>query len=166
MEIWKDIPGFEGYYKISNYGNVLSLPRVNTYGRKVKGGILAPKVSKKGYLFVHLCKGGKQKIFRIHRLVAMQFLPNPTNDSFNQIDHIDRDKKNNTSWNLRWVDNRTNSRNTKRNTMLTIDGESRCIAEWAEISGISAKTIQRRIGCGWNHKDAVFKELRRNKDGR
>lgn len=72
-EVWKDIPNFEGRYKISNYGNVLSLPKKTT-----KGGILKNKVCTDGYLENTLIdENGKSKYIRTHRLMAMAFLENP-----------------------------------------------------------------------------------------
>ena len=74
MEDWKDISGFENY-QISNYGNVKSL----NYGRTGKSKLLKPTVSGKGYLQVRLYKSGKLTALMVHRLVAMEFIPNPNN---------------------------------------------------------------------------------------
>lgn len=74
-EIWKDIPNFKGRYKVSNYGNVLSLPKKTT-----KGSILKNKVCTDGYLENCLINiDGICKYIRTHRLVAMAFLENPNN---------------------------------------------------------------------------------------
>jgi hypothetical protein len=71
-EVWKDIKNYEGLYEVSNFGNVRSLK----YG-KIK--YLKPAKNKGGYYFVILCKNGKTKNFRIHRLVANAFIENPNN---------------------------------------------------------------------------------------
>lgn len=74
-EVWKDIPNIEGRYKVSNYGNVLSLPKKTN-----KGGILKNKVCTDGYLENTLTdENGKYKYIRTHRLMAMTFLDNPNN---------------------------------------------------------------------------------------
>lgn len=73
MEMWKDIIGFDGYYQISNLGNVKSLKRdvsVNGGIRTYESKTLKPMVMKDGYLSITLWKGSKSKSLRINRLVA------------------------------------------------------------------------------------------------
>ena len=67
-ELWKDIEGYEGLYKVSSYGNVLSLK----YCGSNRKHLLAPNPDHKGYLMVYLSKRGKTKTFKIHRLVAQE----------------------------------------------------------------------------------------------
>ncbi len=95
--MWKNIEGYEGLYQVSDDGQV----------RNSKGIILKPEVNKKGYLRVNLFKEGKKKKYRIHRLVAMAFIPNP--DNLPQINHIDEDKSNNCLTNLEWCDCKYNN---------------------------------------------------------
>lgn len=95
MEIWKDIEGYEGLYQVSNYGRVKSL-------NKRKGRILKPAKDKGGYLRVALHKQGTQKHYKIHRLVAQAFIPNPQN--LPQVNHKDENPTNNTVQNLEWCD--------------------------------------------------------------
>ena len=82
-EEWKPILGYEGYYEVSNLGRVRSLDRVvhnSRYGDMIiKSRFLKFGYNKKGYLGVHLCKGGTNNTLRVNRLVAMAFLPNPEN---------------------------------------------------------------------------------------
>ena len=76
MEIWKNIDNFIGKYQISNYGRVKSL---NYWGGK-KEGIMKPVPDKNGYLCVGLKNsddGRKEICLKIHRLVAIAFIPNP-----------------------------------------------------------------------------------------
>ena len=94
MEKWKDINGYEGLYKISNYGNVYSYPR-----HKTNGGILKPQL-RNGYLRVKLFKNGKEKNICVHQLVAQAFVPNEKNK--NCINHKDGNKRNNNADNLEW----------------------------------------------------------------
>ena len=96
MEIWKDIKDYEGLYQISNYGRVKSLG--NSQKRKEK--ILKPEYSNKDYACVHLRKDGKNKKYRIHRLVAEAFMPNP--DNLPCVNHKDENKLNNKVENLEW----------------------------------------------------------------
>lgn len=103
-EVWKDIPGYEGLYQVSNHGNVRSLNWRNLgYTRN-----LYLKEHNRGYRHVELIKNGKRKAFTVHRLVAMVFIPNPNN--YPVINHRDEDKTNNVVENLEWC---TKSYNAK-----------------------------------------------------
>lgn len=94
-EIWKDIPGYEGKYQVSNKGRVKSL----NFNRTGKEAILKAK-NHVGYPRVILWKGGKRHEICVHRLVAEAFLPNPDNKQF--VNHIDGDRRNNNVENLEW----------------------------------------------------------------
>ena len=99
-EIWNDVVGYEGLYKVSNKGNVFSVMRVSSQGKKCGGLTLKPRNVGYGYLQVSLYKNGKMKQKFIHRLVAEAFIPNPEN--LPQINHIDEVKTNNELSNLEW----------------------------------------------------------------
>lgn len=103
-EIWKDIVGYEGLYKVSNLGNVLSIPRQGTHSNKEY--FLKKIKTKKGYLNVTLMKESKSLYTGIHRLVAQAFIPNKENKP--QVNHIDGNKENNSVNNLEWVTNKEN----------------------------------------------------------
>lgn len=89
------------WYHISNLGNVFS--------RKTKK-ILKPCKDNSGYLFVCISYNNERKLYRIHRLVAQAFIPNP--NKYRIVDHIDRDKLNNNISNLRWIDDSASIVNT------------------------------------------------------
>jgi len=102
-EIWKDIPGYEGMYQASTFGNIREcatqriLPQ---YSHETKGG--------KYYLrcgFSHVCH-------IVHRLIAVTFIANPENKRY--VDHIDFNEQNNHVENLRWV-------TAKENTAHSVD---------------------------------------------
>jgi len=116
-ETWKDIPGYEGYYQVSDLGRVKSLERVvmRSNGRpyKVKEKLLKPSTNSCGYFIVSLHLNNSQKSFSIHKLVAMAFLGNTTIGSDRVVDHIDRNKLNNKLSNLRIVTNRQNHKNSE-----------------------------------------------------
>ncbi|MDR2774792.1 MAG: hypothetical protein LBC19_08635 [Tannerella sp.] len=78
MEEWRDIPGYEGLYQVSNTGRVKSL-RNNI--------ILKPGTQTNGYQFVILSVNGAKKQKMIHRIVAETFIPNPENKR--EINHKD-----------------------------------------------------------------------------
>ncbi len=95
-EIWKDIPGYEGLYQASSFGNIRSL---NWRKQNIVRNLYL-KPHNKGYLQVELSKGGKKKMITVHRLVALAFIPNP--DNLPVINHKDENKNNNNVENLEW----------------------------------------------------------------
>ena len=105
-EVWKDVLGYEGLYKVSDRGNVHSVVRKDSIGRECGGRILKPNYDKDGYPNVNLCNNGKVKTKKIHRLVAEAFLPNPNN--YPEVNHRDEVKDNNNVENLEWCDTRYN----------------------------------------------------------
>lgn len=92
MEEWRDIPGYEGWYQVSNLGRVRSM-------RRISPSIMSPSTYN-GYHRVNLSNGGKYTTIHIHRLVAMVFLPNPYN--YPQVNHLDGNRQNNNINNLEW----------------------------------------------------------------
>ena len=108
-EEWRPVDGYENLYEVSNLGHVKSLG--NDKSRKEK--ILKPNKRKNGYLQVVLSRNGKQKMFKIHRLVATAFLPNP--EGFEQVNHKDEVKTNNCVENLEFCDAKYNANFGSRN---------------------------------------------------
>lgn len=110
-EIFKDIPGYEGLYQVSNLGNVKSLPRkiCNHKGCHIsKEKILKPGLSI-GYLSVVLSDKITEKTFRVHILVARAFLNHFTDGTTKLvIDHINNIKTDNKVENLQIITNREN----------------------------------------------------------
>lgn len=98
-EVWRDIPGYEGRYQVSDHGRV----------KGVKG-ILSPNVMANRYLCVHLYSGGKdnRKVFTVHKLVASVFLVKTAEE----INHINFDVTDNSVHNLEWVTHANNVRHT------------------------------------------------------
>ena len=91
MEEWKEIPGYEGLYEVSNKGNVRNVRR---------NKLLRLQKTNNGYIRVVLSKNRIKTGFQVHRLVALTFLPNPLN--LPQVNHLDENKKNNNIDNLEW----------------------------------------------------------------
>lgn len=96
-EIWRQIKGYENLYEVSNLGRVKSLPR---YGTINVARIIKLNHKKSGYVNVTLTKNNSKRTFRVHRLVAEAFIPNPNNKK--QVNHINGDKKDNSVSNLEW----------------------------------------------------------------
>ena len=108
-EIWKPIEGYEEFYEVSNLGRIKCLeryvpipnPKFGTVGYRTYPERIKPCViNKQGYRQVTLSKNAKSHTLRVHRLVALAFIPNPLNKPY--INHIDGNKTNNCVDNLEW----------------------------------------------------------------
>ena len=106
-EVWKDVVGYEGLYQVSDRGNVYSVVRKDSRGRRIGGIILKPIQSRGGYPQVQLYKNGKVKTKYIHRLVTEAFIPNP--EKLPEVNHKDENPSNNELSNLEWCDARYNN---------------------------------------------------------
>ena len=98
MEIFKDIKGYPNY-QISNYGRIWN---------KKKQRYVAQNHNNRGYCQVWMYAiNGKRKHELVHRLVALAFITNPEKKP--EVNHIDRDKTNNSIDNLEWVSHSENN---------------------------------------------------------
>ena len=93
---WKDIPGYEGLYQVSNIGEIKSL----NYKQTHKPHLLSQAKDRDGYFRVVLVKDKQRKNKLVHRLVAEAFIPNPNN--LPQVNHKDEQAGNNIVTNLEW----------------------------------------------------------------
>ena len=96
MEIWKTIQGYGGLYQVSNTGKV----------RDLKNHIKSVYKNNKGYVCLSLYYNGKTYHPTVHRLVAKAFIPNPNN--YEQVNHKDCNKENNSVENLERCNQRYN----------------------------------------------------------
>lgn len=108
MEDWKIIEEYPNYM-VSSEGKVKSIERNDGRGRHKKGKILSPRYNTRGYITVVLYKNGVPQTFRVNRLVAQVFIPNPDNKPY--VDHINGDRADNRVCNLRWVTHKENMNN-------------------------------------------------------
>jgi len=113
VETWKPVVGYEGLYEVSSMGRVKSLGRVDRFNKKWNCRIMKPTYVGKHYQMVRLCKKGKTKNQKVHRLVAEAFIPNP--DKKPQVNHIDGNKDNNCADNLEWCTNSENQLHAREN---------------------------------------------------
>ena len=115
-EIWRDVKGYEGLYKVSSEGRVKSLKRKDSLGRTIEERILKPVVVGRGYLRVDLYTGGKMKRFFVHRLVCEVFHENPDNKP--EVNHINEIKTDNRACNLEWCTRIENCNHGTRNERM------------------------------------------------
>ena len=168
-EIWKDVPEFEGYYQVSNLGNVKSLSRTilgrGKHNTLLKERILKFSTSTNGYYQVILQKEGFKKIYKVHSLVAICFLNHTPDGTHNVvIDHINEVKTDNRLKNLRLIGHRENvSRSMKNNTSTYVGVSwSKNAKKWISQITIEGKT--KYLGLFDNEEDANKKYLETLKD--
>ncbi len=157
MEIWKDINGYEGYYRISNKGRVKSLIGFNGHKYIEREKMLNPykQTSTPNYsrLVVKLVKDRHKKDFKVHQLVAKAFIPNPNN--YKMINHLDGNPFNNNVKNLEWCTAKQNTEHAIKTGLIKIreyDKDKleslyaeKTSREVADIYGVSIPTILRAI---------------------
>ena len=140
----RNIKEYEGIYSIDTDGNVY-----NSKNEKKKW-----KINSNGYARVELHKNGNRKQFRVHRLVAEAYLPNPNN--YKQVNHKDLNKLNNSVDNLEWCSQNQNIKHyyesTNRNCIIEkVDSNGNIIdtywsiAEAAKLNGVSTGKIQHMV---------------------
>lgn len=136
-QIWKDIVGFENIYEVSNFGNIRN---------KISKKLRIPGKTDKGYLQLCLYDNKRVRSFRVHRIVALAFLPNLNN--LPDINHKDGNKENNFVNNLEWStrkDNMVHAVETKLHNcgkiVFQYDKQGNLIKKWN-----STMEIQRTLG--------------------
>lgn len=123
-EIWRDIKGKEGCYQVSNWGRIRSLsrmvhPKTGAKPYKVNGRILKDHRSTGGYRMIGFRENGKLVQYRVHRLVAQAFIPNPENKE--TVNHLDEVVTHNWDNNLEWA---TQAENNVYGTKLARDAKA------------------------------------------
>lgn len=106
-EIWKDIEGYEGIYKISNYGRIITIGKPNNkqgyiYERVI---VLKNQINQKtNYKCwrIGLTKNKHKTTYLVHRLVAKTFIPNP--NKYKEVNHKNENPLDNRVENLEWCD--------------------------------------------------------------
>lgn len=168
IEEWRPVVGYEGLYEVSSLGNVFSVERIDSAGRKRGGFQLKQKTDRYGYKCVNLSKDGTTKSTTVHRLVAEAFIPNP--DKKPEVNHKNEDKQDNSVKNLEWVTSKENQNHAtlperrskaKSKVVLQIDSKTGAIiakysssVDAKKQTGISATHIRnccsgQRKTCRW-----------------
>ncbi len=123
-EIWKQIPGTEGLYSVSNHG------RVKSFHRSKQGELLSIKNSSGWYLSFGTTVKSKRRTIRVHRIVAELFVDNP--EGKEQVNHIDCDKQNNHYSNLEWCTPSENISHAVKNKPQMMRG----LMKWNKIDKV------------------------------
>lgn len=173
QEIWKDIIGYYGVYKINNFGEIKSLERMKWNHSKKQ--LIQERIMKQymsvGYYKVDLSLNDKRERYFVHRLLAQAFINNPNNKL--QVNHINGIKTDNRLENLEWVSPSENVRhafniglikiNAKR--ILQMDFNGNIIREWestkiAGQNGFRISCINKAItGMHKHHRGFLWKYL-------
>lgn len=166
-EIWKNVIGYEELYQVSNYGRIKSL----NYNHTGEERILKPGKDNREYIRVILCKNGKIKAFKVHRLECEAFIPNP--QGLPQVNHKDENKQNNFIWvnedgsvdfeksNLEWCDRKYNCNFGTRNKRVAEKHSLPIIATVIATGEVefypSAKEAGRQLNC---HRTDITQALK------
>lgn len=161
-------------YEVSNLGNIRSYYN-GSHGIRTIPRRIALKTDRIGYTFVHLQNNSGRKPYRVHRLVAEAFIPNPNNLS--EVNHKDENKQNNRIDNLEWCSRLYNVRYSKvwtstERPVLQYDKEGNFIKEYNSMSeaarsnNTTPQSIFVSIKYGWYSANSKwkYKEAIKEKD--
>ena len=147
MEIYKDVIGYEGIYKISNLGNVKSF-------KWNKEKILSPSGNSKGYCILGLSKDGVVEMKKVHQLVAESFLNHKRCGMKLVVNHIDFDKTNNKLDNLEIVTTRENANQKHLKSISKYTGVSWSKRANKWVASIKINNKNKHLGYYINEEEA------------
>lgn len=151
-EVWRDVVGFEGIYKISCRGRVMSIyPRASKSPKPI---VMKPCLTRFGYLRITLLRSGTKRRAHVHRLVAEAFLGKPQPGFV--PNHLNGKKDDNRVGNLEWVSKSENIKHAYRTNLKSATGENNGAAKLTDanireirkllLSGVYQKDVARGFG--------------------
>jgi len=159
MEIWRDIKGYEGYYQASNLGRLRGVNRTIRYKdghyQSKKEKIMSPAITKWGYKMFFLHKNGVGKSFKLSRLIALTFIPNPENKP--EVNHMDGNKLNDVVDNLEWVTASENQKHAYRLGLKCTKGEKH---PRVKLNEFQVRVIRKTDGLYQRELAEIFKVTR------
>lgn len=157
-EIWRDLSGYEGLYKVSNLGRVKSVHHIiirsNGWPKTINEKILVSHPCPSGYESVSLHDlNGDFKTAMIHRLVASTFLDNQK--KYRVVHHKNSNKKDNRAVNLEWCSNQYNTEHAYKFEGLKCPDSSRAVLQYSLGGELlneykNAKEASLAVGCASN----------------
>lgn len=151
---WRDIPGYEGTYQVSNTGLVRSLTRTITYctgkAYTLKGHLMSLAVDRNGYRTLILRVKNNPKRFWVHRLVAMAFLKDYSDSLV--VNHLDGNPLNNCIENLEMCTSKQNMEHARRTGLMDDYGEKSVLSK---LTNAQAEEIRKR----YKNSIVTYKEL-------
>lgn len=167
-ETWKPALGYEGFYEVSDCGNVRSLDREhltnNKFGPMVrhrKGKLLSRTIGNDGYVQVRLCRDGNAKTLRLARVVLSSFIG--VDDKRVEACHLDHDRKNNKLGNLAWgtrqenEDQKSSSGNRPRNTVNNLTCNDVQRIRVLRNEGLTLKDIGALVGTHFTNVSLILR---------
>lgn len=174
-EIWKDIDGYNGVYQVSNFGRIRSngfkyvqrSSRGKLVEKYAQPKIMAQAYTVEGYLVVTLFKNGKPRQYKVHRLIAESFIPNPENKPV--INHINGIKDDNRIENLEWCTVQENTQHAHDTGLCGINAKSKQVARLNEdgsIAEVFESALQAARAYGHYNSASNLHKICRNGRGR
>lgn len=157
-ENWKEIPGYNGRFQVSNVGNVCIVGL--NFDRK-KLPVRLDERERSGYLTVRLQIGNKTHTRYIHRLVALAFVPNHMNKP--QVNHRNGNKLDNRPKNLEWVTHSENIQHAHDLRLIPRPTEKKVIDTNNNMVYPSIKEASKQTGLSYPTIKGYLKGTRRNK---
>lgn len=133
--MWKQVFGYENAYMINEYGDL----------RNRKGELINKQNRADGYSQYQLCKKGIRKSVKVHRLVAVHFVENP--NGYNNVNHIDGDKRNNYYKNLEWCTCKENNQHAWDTGLKTVSSVQRMSAKAIIEENRRPEKLMKKVTC-------------------
>ncbi len=144
-EIWKDIPGTDGIYQVSNYG------RLKSFRRDAINGKIMNLASVKGFQTANIKINGKYKSCLVHKIVAENFLTKPS-EKHTYVTHIDGNVSNNHVSNLKWITKEENYQKVLEHLGAANRNRIGKFAPYAKLTPEDVKHIKNMLFLGVKQK--------------